>query len=539
MTYNNLIDAFPPELTPRDGQIKVLKQIENNIGKKKFIILNANTGFGKAAIAKTLGNFSKHPSSKFVNNIKDYSAYKKDVYGKYSNEYTEVFGAFALTITKSLQNQYQRDFPDGEILKGKRNYVCKYDEEYDVESGPCVLSPKLLSECWGCNRCNFYNSRNDTLIHKFGILNYSVFLTLPEHLRHREFLILDEASELEEELVKRFSIAIKYADLDKVGIIHSKIFKDDPDSIRKWITDIHDEVRGKCEYYQESILKKSKTKLQDSIKLKYLKNLFNSLEFVIHNWTQAEFISDCNDDSILIQPYKVNRLSKHIFDYGKTVVLMSATIIDHEHYAESLGISKDEYIYIEADNTFDPQKSPIYSSEKYPMTYNVIDENLPHVCKMVKDICDNHPNDKGLIHTGNFKITQYLKDYLPPGRFLYREDNTKNEDIINLHENAKGATVLVSPSMTHGVDLRGDLGRFQIIMKIPYLPINNKRIKKLMDNDPRWYQNKMLSSLIQGCGRCTRSQDDHSITYVLDGSFKNAIKRNKRKLPEYFLQRLV
>jgi Rad3-related DNA helicase len=536
---NNLIDFFPSNLKPRDGQIKVLSEIQKNIGKKKFIILNANTGFGKAAIAKTLGNYSKSPSPAFVQNIKNYSAFKKDMHNNYENINYEIFGTFALTITKSLQNQYQRDFPDGDILKGKRNYVCKYDEEYDVESGPCVLSPKLLSECWKCNRCTYYNARNDTLLNKFGILNYSVFLNLPEHLRYREFLVLDEASELEDEIVKQFSVTLKYSDLDKVGIIYTKLVKDDPNVVRNWITDIYDEVKIKSEYYQESIIKKSKTKLHDQIKLKYLKNLLISLEFIIKNWSQAEFISDFNDESVLIQPYKINNLSKKIFEYGKTIVLMSATIIDHEHYAETLGISKDEYVYIEADNTFDPQKSPIYSSGKYPLTYKSLDENLPHVCKMVKDICENHKTDKGLIHTGNFKITQYLKNYLPSGRFLYREDTTKNEDIITLHENAKGATVLVSPSMTHGVDLREDLGRFQIIMKIPYLPISDKRIKKLMQNDFRWYQNKMLSSLMQACGRCTRSQQDHSVTYIVDGAFINALKQNKRKLPEYFLQRLV
>ena len=34
--------------------------------------------------------------------------------------------------------------------------------------------------------------------------------------------------------------------------------------------------------------------------------------------------------------------------------------------------------------------------------------------------------------------------------------------------------------MSHGVDLRDDLARFQIIVKAPYLPTKDKRIEKLM-----------------------------------------------------------
>ena len=55
--------------------------------------------------------------------------------------------------------------------------------------------------------------------------------------------------------------------------------------------------------------------------------------------------------------------------------------------------------------------------------------------------------------------------------------------------------------MSHGVDLKDDLARFQIIVKAPYLPTKDKRIEKLMKDDFNWYSNKMLCSLIQSCGR--------------------------------------
>ena len=49
----------------------------------------------------------------------------------------------------------------------------------------------------------------------------------------------------------------------------------------------------------------------------------------------------------------------------------------------------------------------------------------------------------------------------------------------------------------------------------------------------------MLDNLVQMCGRCTRSIEDHSVTYILDGNAVTSILDNKRYLPKHFLERLV
>ena len=98
---------------------------------------------------------------------------------------------------------------------------------------------------------------------------------------------------------------------------------------------------------------------------------------------------------------------------------------------------------------------------------------------------------------------------------------------------------LVSPSLTFGTDLNGEKGRFQIIVKTPYPPLSNKRIKKLFDLDKQWYSNKALCALVQTSGRCTRSKVDYAVTYVLDGKARSLISQNKSKLPKHFIERLV
>jgi Rad3-related DNA helicase len=92
--------------------------------------------------------------------------------------------------------------------------------------------------------------------------------------------------------------------------------------------------------------------------------------------------------------------------------------------------------------------------------------------------------------------------------------------------------------MTYGVDLKGDLAEFQIILKAPWLPTKDPRVERMMKIDNNWYSNKMLCNLVQACGRGVRATTDECITYVLDGSIFDAIAKNKKKLPKYFLDRL-
>jgi Rad3-related DNA helicase len=160
---------------------------------------------------------------------------------------------------------------------------------------------------------------------------------------------------------------------------------------------------------------------------------------------------------------------------------------------------------------------------------------------MALKICDAHKGEKGLIHTHTNNITEKFKMKARNNpRFIFREAGSTNENIIEDHKKRLDEdTILVSPSLDTGVSLDDDLGRFQIIIKAPYLPLGSKRIKKQFDKNPQYYGMKMLDTLIQMSGRCTRSKEDHSVTYILDGSAVKAITTNKKYLPKYFLERFM
>lgn len=542
--FSRYINHFPKEYEPSIQQAKLLKNIERAFNNgKKFVICCAPTGTGKSFLAKTLSGISSSPSHKFTESIHTYSAYKQDYFGNYINEVDCLseppFGTFALTITKSLQDQYLKLFPDTDILKGKSNYICDVDQNFDVDTAPCVLVSKIRDECWEKNRCPYYNSRNKAVLSKFAVLNYKMFLALPGHVKRKNFIICDEASELEDELIKQFSAEVSYDRLKAYNITFKTLLYEDNDKARAWIYDLIFNISEEINSLINRVNKKQRTLSQpEKIKLQYLKNLHNSLSTVDGLWKECEFVVDKDSKKVTFTPLRANKLTKFIFDYADNILLMSATIIDHKNFARTLGIT--DYEYVEGDSGFDATKSPIYVSSKNKLNYKNLTNTLPAICDQIKTIIEHHKTEKGIVHTHSRDITKIIQSKLSNNkRFLFRDDLSKNEDILKEHYESDFPTILVSPSLAFGVDLKDHLARFQIIIKLPFPPLSSKHIKKLFDEDKNWYENKMLNALVQACGRATRSKHDFSTTYILDGNTVNVLKRVKDKLPKYFIDRIV
>ncbi len=450
------------------------------------------------------------------------------------------FGCYVLTTTKTLQDQYNTLFEDSRILKGKRNYQCAVDSDFDFELAPCVTDSNILATCLAKNGCPYYNAQREALGEKFAVLSYSKFFQLPEFLRKRAIIICDEASELEDIIVSQFSATIEYTKLNREGINVTKLVDDNPDSARGWITDLIIRLEQmKKELYNQVFNAKKKRSHQvvNTIKLKYISRLCDSLVLINDNWQDAEFLIERDADKVSFVPLYVDKLSTHIFNWADHVILMSATIVDHKTFSRMLGIQK--YSYIEAPSTFEPKKSPIYCPGKLPLNYANINKNLPKVIEQTLKICDFYKGKSGIIHTHTFKINNAIQKAVGLNRrFLFREAGISNERLLEEHIDRDDDTILVSPSLGYGIDLKGELGEFQIIIKLPYLPLGSKRIKILSERDSKWYNMKMLTNLIQQSGRCTRDQDDKSETYILDGAAFKTLKDNWGVLSEEFRMRL-
>ena len=532
---------FPEGFNPRNKQAQAINAIEKAFDNgKKFVIVHADTGVGKTHLAKTLGNASKDVPVEYERIVKNYSIFGED--GPSLVDNFEPFGCYALTITKSLQDQYQTTFEDTGVLKGKGNYQCDIDDTLSVDVAPCIYIANQKNECWKANRCPYYNSRNDMLTSKFSTLNYSMFFSLPPHLRKRQILVCDEGSELEEQLVNQFTCDIDISFLMKTQTLVTPFPNDENNKpkVLSWLDNLSINVEKSSQSYKDwfaDIPNKKDTITFNKKKQEYtrLTNLQNSLALLIETFYDSNYIIERLENAIRFIPLKVDVLSKYIFNYAEKVVILSATIIDPISFCKNLGIKNYEYVHIGTD--FDPEKSPIHIMAKQKLNFSNLKSMLPTLMDQIKGIMKHHKDEKGIIHTHTQYLTDYIRENIKSDRLLCREAGVNNEQILKIHEQSEKPTILVSPSMTYGVDLKGDLSRFQIILKAPWLPTKDVRVEKLMKIDKEWYANSMLKTLVQACGRSVRCKDDYCETYILDGSIFDAINKNKRKLPKFFLDR--
>ena len=542
----NILSHFPASDEPRPEQVKVLQDIQTAIDEgKKFIIVQAPTGAGKSHIAATLASSSNPPDARIVSLIDSYEITNRIENGyAYEDEVLALppYGCAVMTVSKQLQQQYQQLFDTARILKGKQNYVCVVDEDFDCDLSPCMLTPKLLAECKSQNKCPMWNARREAWKSKFGVFNYSAFLTQPDFLKRRQFFVCDEASELEDELVGHYSCHVDYSKLKLGELRLEKLQSNLNGDAFRWLTDLSLALGEKIKETENEFQKNKKNKrilLGHMARHRHYRTLFERTVAVLQNWYKAEYVTEITKDTATFTPLYVNMLAQDFFKWADTVILMSSTIINHQTFAQTLGLSREDYVYIETDSGFDPEKSPIYFDTKAKLNYKNMEHELPKMVEKAIKICDHFKTDKGIIHTHTFKITDaLLKRVKGQSRFLVRETGMNNEALLNEHFMRDDGTVLISPSLGFGTDLKDDFGRFSIIMKTPYLPLGSERIKRLAAKNQQWYEMKALVNLVQMCGRTTRTKEDHSDTFILDGTALDLIKRNKNKIPSWFLKRL-
>ena len=515
--------------------------------ERKFIVICAPTGSGKSMIAKTLCNCSSYPTKEFQRDCMSGAMYDPN---RKPDTCYQRSGCAVLTCTKSLQDQYVNEFTDGKALKGQVNYPCAVNEDHTYQDGVCKYISGQKRKCQHDGICAYINQRAITDCNRSQFLNYSIFFQRTDRVKYKDYIVCDEASELEMLLVNEYTVAIsleRFIELVEVEIPPTPLKKSTKGEYAEWISG----CRMICEQQIEVLedkweeqnrkAKKKKVPYTELARHRQLSEYALKLKTLEETWWQTEYLIENESDIIIFKPYNVDYLAdKFLFSYGKKVILMSATIIDHRNFTKTLGINENDYHYIEAPSMFDPKKALIKKVGDIGISYNNKRETLPIVSQIAQKLCEAHSGMKGIIHSHSMEILEYVRTAMcGDKRFLYRDDDKTNEDLMKMHKLSTKDTVLVSPSMTHGVDLKGDLGKFQLIMKAPYPPMGDNRIKRKMKEDPQWYTNMMLSTLVQASGRCNRTVEDVSVTYILDANAWACLKKNWNRLPKYFKDRLV
>ena len=153
---------------------------------------------------------------------------------------------------------------------------------------------------------------------------------------------------------------------------------------------------------------------------------------------------------------------------------------------------------------------------------------------------EKHKDEKGLIHTNSYKCQHFINNNLINSRLISHNSDNR-EGILNYFEKDENPLVLVSPSMSEGVDLPYDKCRFQVIYKIPFPYLGDKQINMRRKNDQKWYAYKTVMTLMQAYGRGMRAEDDYCYTYILDSDINMVLKSPiyRSLVPDFFKEALV
>ncbi len=540
---------FPYEKI-RPEQQKFLEAVQNT--DKKYIVAQMPTGSGKSGIA---------------------------IY-----ESMLVNSSYIVVTNKALQDQYWRDFQNKfpiKMLKGQSNYDCVVNDSVKCDKGPCQgcdsTSIGIKRYCRSNDMCPYYNAAKEAADAKMFLANTSILssaIAPKGDAAKRDLLIIDEAHLLEDFLVDVGTIRFSADRMIKLFEAEKRLDKEDLRFIKSIDLESSSKPTTKMEKYinickslSENIYKdmvayeaeQNKRVRENDVKkvidrgAEKKSNKFKHKREILETITKLEayeksdptdsWVYNWNkkDRSLEIVPVNVDWIFKKYFDkLADKIIFMSATILNFSNFTSSIGIRPDQCCFVDVDSTFDPKNAPIINIGKCKTNYHDLQDsaNMDTIVKTVKFILDKHKGQRGIIHTGNMKISKYLKENLHDRRILVRLDEVRNEDILEEHM-VSSDTVLVSSSLTEGIDLHDDLSQFQIIVKLPWDSLGNVRTKTLADEVPLWYQNKMWQKLLQASGRSVRSQTDYAETFILDSTFDFQHKKFSKYLPEYFEKRLI
>lgn len=545
---HSIMDHFPFP-SARATQIQALEAVQKWLSSdKKFFILEGPTGFGKSPIGIAAGSYAK----------------TLPTYGQYEP------GAYILSPQKSLTEQYMNDFASNGLveLKGQANYYCP---EFDMD---CEAASTVFEDMHNHNTCHGYKPAKERFVNApLGTTNFSYYIaeTNSAHqLPDRTLLILDEGHNCEDIILGFTDTTITQKICDDYKTPRLPVFKEgDTARVREWLNQTFVpavqtygyDLRAEFQKARESGDTETKARLAKKLNAldKFLSRiaLFTNADqpgewFAYSDWDASKkaYVNDRGVDNrgtgnLIIKPLTARLFADQIlFSKAHKVLIMSATILDFDTFMRNLGIERDNAMILAVDSEFPVENRPIFFKEVGDMSYKNINFTLPLMAQEVDSLMTRYVTHKGIVFTQSFKTNKYIVDHIQStqhaSRVLTHSTDMKGsrEQCIANHKAATIPTTIFSPSMTEGLDLKENLGRFGVIVKVPY-PALDPYVRARMQRDSDWYTWLTALKLVQASGRIVRSKTDTGDIWILDSGFRTFLRRAKDILPRWWTDSIV
>jgi len=523
ITPEEAIKLFPAP-TFRRYQKEVVKRIAEAFSSGiRCILVEAPTGFGKSYVNATFCRY-----------------------------YKSFYATPQLTlIDQILNDKYLKNiFVE---IKGRENYTCAFDFLSTVKTGMCRKIPNF--KCDRFRVCPYWKQKLKASVSNSAIMSFAYLLLegladSPVPLGSRELLVLDESHSIAEHIVEHVSIEISPFSIPKAVY----------NSVRRFIHEDMDtsDIRGIVQMTKsalEELLKFRQMRFAEGMKLteaeieendrmtEFIKNadmLLNS---------ETEWVSDVTWVTYKNEKIKILKVrpllakefaQKMLWWRADKFIISSATILDATLFVKEVGLwdllQRDEILMIKVPSTFPPENRPIVDATIGKMTKDKREENLPKAVKMIEKIIEIEKGKNIAIHCHSYEIAKYIASRLSEkyGDKIIFHNSADRTAKLELWKRSRGK-VFVCVAFEEGHDWKGDICGAQIIVKIPYPDLKDKRVHRRLElGHWNWFRFCALRDLIQAYGRAVRSPTEKKKTYIVDASIEPLLTNMWKFVPKWF-----
>lgn len=244
-----------------------------------------------------------------------------------------------------------------------------------------------------------------------------------------------------------------------------------------------------------------------------------------------------------VKPVHVGRFAEEfIWRHGTRFLVMSATIVDKAQFASDLGLDVNAVDYIELPTSFPIDRRPIYYTPAGDMSRRMQSSSLPATVAAIDKILQVFPHQRGIIHTVSYQLSSAIRERTAfPERLITFDPAHRDQAVASVSDTTNG--VLIGPALERGVDLPGELCRFQIIPKMMYPSLGDRQVAMRMYGfghaGKRWYAIKTIRELCQSTGRGMRSDEDFVASFILDSQFGEFRRKWAGLFPYWWSSSLV
>ncbi|EJN59838.1 Rad3-related DNA helicase [Halogranum rubrum] len=533
MNPDRIFEGFPAP-SYRGNQEQALRDIRDAFAAGNDVVLvRAPTGSGKSLLARAIAGCARRVDEA---------------------EPKEATDAYYTTPQVSQLDDVATDdlLSDLKIIRGKGNYDCILPGEHDtpVNRAPCVREKGF--DCTVRHRCPYFSDRAIASSRSIAAMTLAYFMQTAgsDVFRKRDVVVVDEAHGLAEWAEMYATIEVKPRTVpvwDDIGVPDVSSADDSVDRAARFA----ETLMGVCKRAKDDLVAKPELTPDEAARRDRLQELHGELKWFVEDYRDPTSATTWVVDQeagegspLVIKPLNPEKYLHHtVWDRGNKFALLSATILNKDAFCRQVGLDPANVALVDVGHTFPVENRPLYDVTQGKMTFEHRDETIPKIARLLVRLMAKHPDQKGLVHAHSYGIQEKLATTLAEFgvgdrvRIHTREDR---DDELDAWKATDEPELFLSVKMEEALDLKGDLCRWQVLCKAPYLNTSDSRVaRRLEEGQWAWYHRAALRTVIQACGRVVRAPDDYGDTYLADSSLLDLFDRAEPDMPDWFAEQVT